>query len=147
LGASFGTAESFHSNITERICSLLRRSGEGEMQSIDAGWLMKTEPKVTKADVISWCPKRLHGDQDDGTHADVPGLTNENAVDYGKDTVNLELRDQVLSVFRKVKQQNDSSDPETGPRFVLQWRIFPNASNQISRDPNQCGCGCSCGCR
>ncbi len=107
---------------------------------------MKTEPKVTKDFVKGWCPKRLGGDQDDGTHAQVPRLINENAKDYGKDIVNLQLRDRVLSAFREVKQQYDSSDPEHGPRFVLQWRIFPNASNEISKDPNQCGCGCSCGC-
>jgi hypothetical protein len=107
---------------------------------------MKTEPKVTLAEVKSWCPKRLGGDQDDGTHAGVPGLINENAKDYGKDTENLRLRDQVLSAFKQVKQKYDSADTEHGPRFVLQWRIFPNASNKIASDPSSCGCGCSCGC-
>jgi hypothetical protein len=73
-------------------------------------------------------------------------LINENAESKGKDIENLRLRDRILSAFKEVKQQYDSSDPETGPRFVLQWRIFPNSKNAIANDPNQCGCGCSCGC-
>jgi hypothetical protein len=107
---------------------------------------MKTEPKLTKSDVKSWCPKRLGGAEPDGIHAEVPKLINENAESKGKDIENLRLRDRILSAFKEVKQQYDNSDPETGPRFVLQWRIFPNSKNTIANDPNQCGCGCSCGC-
>jgi len=105
---------------------------------------MKTEPKLTKAEVKSWCP-RPRGAQDPGTHARIPGLEYENASSAGKDAENRKLNEEIVKVFRGIKQR-DGTDPETGPRFIIQWRIFPNASNANASDPNQCGCGCSCGC-
>ena len=41
---------------------------------------------------------------------------------------------------------DDPKDPEKGPRFVIQSRMFANASNPNINNPAQCGCGCSCGC-
>ena len=105
---------------------------------------MKTEPKVTKAQVKSWCP-RPRGVQDPGNHARIPALEFENAGSTGKDAENRELNRRIIEVFKAIKQR-DGENPETGPRFIIQWRIFPNASNAIANDPNQCGCGCSCGC-
>lgn len=104
---------------------------------------MKTEPKLTRAQVKGWCPKP-RGNQDPGNHSEIPGLRNENADKQGFDE-NRELTRRIVAAFQEIKKR-DGTDPETGPRFVVQWRIFPNASNPISRDPNQCGCGCSCGC-
>jgi hypothetical protein len=105
---------------------------------------MKTEPKLTKAQVKSWCP-RPRGDQDPGNHARIPALESENASSTGKDAENRELNRRIVEVFKAIKQR-DGDNPETAPRFVIQWRIFPNASNAIASDPSQCGCGCSCGC-
>lgn len=105
---------------------------------------MKTEPKLTKAIVKSWCP-RPRGEQDPGNHARVPPLEFENAASAGKDAENRRLNDEIIKLFRTIKER-DGKDPETGPRFIIQWRIFPNAANPIASDPNQCGCGCSCGC-
>ncbi len=104
---------------------------------------MRTKPKATRAIVKSWCPKP-RGDQDPGEHAEIPGLDYENADPKGF-AENRELTRQIVAAFQAIKKR-DSADPETGPRFVIQWRIFPNASNPISADPNQCSCGCSCGC-
>jgi hypothetical protein len=125
----------------KNIRSLAGGTGRHPNEQLDEENPMKTEPKVTVAEVKSWCPKRLGGDQPDGIHAQVPALVNENAKSRGKDVENLKLRDAVLAALRQIKP-GDSA----GPRFVLQWRIFPNASNPNSADPNQCGCGCSCGC-
>ncbi len=105
---------------------------------------MKTEPKVTRAQVKGWCPKP-RGNQEVGHHAEIPALEYENANTTGGFDENRKLTLAIIAAFKDIKKR-DGTDPETGPRFVLQWRIFPNASNPISRDPSQCGCGCSCGC-
>jgi hypothetical protein len=111
---------------------------------------MKTTPKLTKAQIKSWCPQP-RGDQAPGHHGEVPALDNENASTppaggyTGGYDENRQLTEKILEAFKSIKKR-DSEDPDTGGRFVLQWRIFPNALNPNSRDPNQCGCGCSCGC-
>ena len=106
---------------------------------------MKAEPKVTRAQLTSWCPEG-RGSQPLGYHHEIPALEHENARSKGKDEENRELNERLQAVFREIKKERDTDDPETGPRFVLQWRIFPNASNPKINDPGQCGCGCSCGC-
>jgi hypothetical protein len=105
---------------------------------------MKTTPKLTKAQIKSWCPQP-RGDQEPGHHGEIPALDHENANTTGGYAENRELTEKILEAFKAIKKR-DSEDPDTGPRFVLQWRIFPNALNTNSADPNQCGCGCSCGC-
>jgi hypothetical protein len=111
---------------------------------------MKTSPKFTKNQLISWCPQP-RGSQPIGHHSAIPALDNENSETppaggyVGGYEENRLLNQKLLAAFREVKKR-DGDDPETGPRFLLQWRIFPNAANPVSSDPNQCGCGCSCGC-
>jgi hypothetical protein len=108
---------------------------------------MKTTPKVTLAEVKSWCPVP-RGNQTPGHHANVPPLDNENAPSPGGYDDNRTLTQKIVTAFLNTKPVDPvvSGIPDSGPRFVIQWRIFPNASNPIAADPNQCGCGCSCGC-
>jgi hypothetical protein len=95
---------------------------------------MKTEPKVTKDDVLSWCPKP-RGDQDPGNHAEIPPMRLEDAKSKGKDVENRELSKKLVETFERYKP---------GDRFVLQWRMFPKLDSAAPSD--SCGCGCSCGC-
>ena len=93
-----------------------------------------TDPKVTKEQVLSWCPEP-RGDQDPGNHHEVPAMRYENASSSpGKEAENRELGRQLIATFEAYKP---------GDRFVLQWRMFPNAD---SADEPHDGCGCSCGC-
>jgi hypothetical protein len=94
---------------------------------------IRTEPKVTKEDVLSWCPEP-RGDQKPGFHAEIPAMRLENAAAYGKDDENRVLGDKLVEAF----QQNKP----THGNFVLQWRMFP----KLDAPPASCGCGCSCGC-
>jgi hypothetical protein len=103
---------------------------------------MKAEPKVTRAQLRSWCPEP-RGNQPLGYHHEIPAMEHENASSEGKDEENRMLHRRLAAVVGEVKGR-DSDDPETGPRFVLQWRIFPNASNPKSNDAGQCGCSCGC---
>ena len=105
---------------------------------------MKAEPKVTKAQLKSWCPAP-RGNQPAGYHHEIPALEFENASSKGKDEENRALNKRLAAIVQEVKGR-DSDDPETGARFVLQWRIFPNAANPNVNKAEQCGCGCSCGC-
>jgi hypothetical protein len=97
---------------------------------------MKTEPKVTKDDVLSWCPKP-RGDQQPGNHAEIPPMRLEDAASSpGKVAENRALGDKLVQAFQQNKQGYD--------RFVLQWRMFPKLDP--AGPPASCGCGCSCGC-
>jgi hypothetical protein len=105
---------------------------------------MKTTPKLTKAEVWSLLPQP-RGNQPKGKHAPIPGLDNEDsASDPEAANRHRRLHTKIMEAFRET-QPRDGEDPETGPRFVLAWRIFPNKSNPVANEPN-CGCGCSCGC-
>jgi hypothetical protein len=108
---------------------------------------MKTTPQQTKADVKSWCPQP-RGDEQPGHHHEIPALDNENAAKTNGYAQNRQLTQAIVDAFHKVKPIDPvvPGVPDSGPRFVIQWRIFPNASNPIAADPNQCGCGCTCGC-
>ena len=94
---------------------------------------MKTEPKQTVDDVLSWCPEP-RGDQLPGNHAEVPAMRLEDAAAHGKDQENRDLGNALVQTFQKNKPTHDN--------FVLQWRMFPKLDNP----PASCGCGCSCGC-
>ena len=94
---------------------------------------MKTEPKQTVDDVLSWCPEP-RGDQLPGNHAEVPAMRLEDAAAHGKGDENRALGNALVQTFQKNKATHDN--------FVLQWRIFPKLDNP----PASCGCGCSCGC-
>jgi hypothetical protein len=95
---------------------------------------MTTQPKVTKEQVISWCPEP-RGLQASGCHAEIPAMSGEDAASAGKYQENRQLGDSLLAAFRAGKP---------GGRFVLQWRMFPQRSDGSRQD--SCGCGCSCGC-
>ena len=96
---------------------------------------MKTEPKVTLDDVLSWCPEP-RGDQDPGNHAEIPAMRLEDAASsQGKEAENRELGKQLVKTFEQFKPSHD--------QFVLQWRMFPKLDAGSSAS---CGCGCSCGC-
>jgi hypothetical protein len=95
---------------------------------------MNTEPKVTKEQVVSWCPEP-RGLQAPGCHAEIPAMSGENANSAGKFEENRRLGDRLLETFRAAKP---------GGRFVLQWRMFPKRPDGSTQD--SCGCGCSCGC-
>jgi len=96
---------------------------------------MKTEPKVTKEEVLSWCPEP-RGEQDPGNHAEVPPMRYEDAKSKGKYDENRKLSQEIIATFKKAKPGNE--------KFVLQWRMFPKAIPNQAED--SCGCGCSCGC-
>ena len=70
------------------------------------------------------------------------------AIELGLPSDEVELiRQAALGLhFAHEVKGRDGDNPETGARFVLQWRIFPNASNPNVNKAEQCGCGCSCAC-
>jgi hypothetical protein len=105
---------------------------------------MQVEPKLTRAQALEWCPKP-RGLEDPGNHATVPPMSNENA-DPKAFEDNRRLTKAIVAAFQSIKQSDDPKDPEKGPRFVIQWRMFANASNPNNGKPDHCGCGCSCGC-
>ena len=97
---------------------------------------MKTEPKVTKergAELVSQTPRGSGAWQSCRDSRDAL----ENASAGGKDAENRELGRHIIDTFKTYKP---------GDRFVLQWRMFPNASNPANDRPDSCSCGCSCGC-
>lgn len=95
---------------------------------------MKTEPKQTVDDVLSWCPEP-RGDQLAGNHAEVPAMRLEDANSQpGKVAENRALGEKLVQTFKDNKPTHDN--------FVLQWRMFP----KLDAPPASCGCGCSCGC-
>ena len=81
-----------------------------------------TEPKVNEEGRRSWRPEP-RGDQDVGNHAEVPAMRYEDAASQGKDVENRELGRQLIATFAAYKP---------GDRFVLQWRMFPNADSPMS---------------
>jgi hypothetical protein len=101
------------------------------------------KPKMTLQQVLDWCPEP-RGLQPTGTHAPVPAMTGESA-DGQQIEVNRELGRRIAEVLKELKKNDDPNDPDKGPRFVIQWRMFPNGSNTYVQN-GQCGCGCSCGC-
>jgi len=102
----------------------------------ERGMTMRTEPKVTKEQLVSWCPEP-RGNQPVGYHHEIPALEFENAASRDKDAENRLLNQKLLATFREFKKDD---------RFILQWRMFPNASHPAVKNPDGCGCGCSCGC-
>jgi hypothetical protein len=107
---------------------------------------MQVEPKLTKAQAVDWCPKP-RGKEDKGNHARIPAMTNENAdTDPKAYEENRQLTREIVAAFQRIKKSDDPKDPERGPRFVIQWRMFANASNPNNGNPDHCGCGCSCAC-
>jgi hypothetical protein len=95
---------------------------------------MKTEPKQTVDDVLSWCPEP-RGEQPPGNHAEIPAMRLEDASSQpGKVEENRALGDKLVETFKQNKANHD--------QFVLQWRMFP----KLDAPPASCGCGCSCGC-
>jgi hypothetical protein len=105
---------------------------------------MQVKPKYTKKQVTEWCPSP-RGLQAPGTHKDIPPLIDEN-VDAKGYAENRQLTQEIVAAFRRIKDPNAKALADR--RFVIQWRMFPNANNpDISKGlPEQCGCGCSCGC-
>lgn len=97
---------------------------------------MKTRPMATKDQMVSWCPTP-RGAQQPGMHAEIPALRNENAKEKGKEEENRLLGEKIIAAFKAGKP---------GGRFVLHWRMFPNASHPDNQKADSCGCGCSCGC-
>jgi hypothetical protein len=95
---------------------------------------MKTEPKLTVDDVLSWCPEP-RGDQPAGNHAEVSPMRLEDAAAHGKDAENRKLGEKLVETFKQNKPG--------AAGFVLQWRMFPKLDGT---PPASCGCGCSCGC-
>jgi hypothetical protein len=105
---------------------------------------MQVEPKITRAQAKEWCPKP-RGLQEPGNHAAVPAMSKENA-DAKALAENRQLTGEIVAAFKRIKKSDDPTDPEKGPRFVIQWRMFANASNPNNGKPDHCGCGCSCSC-
>jgi hypothetical protein len=102
-------------------------------------------PKVTRRDVMDWCPVP-RGKQPKGVHEEVPEMTGENAdTDPAGFAQNRILAKQIATALHTLKKNDNPADDDKGPRFVIQWRLFPNASNPKAA-ADQCGCGCSCGC-
>jgi hypothetical protein len=101
-------------------------------------------PKVTLQQSLDWCPEP-RGLQPKGTHAPIPPMTGENAEAAGQGEVNRQLSDRIAQLMHEMKKNDDPNDPNAGPRFVIQWRMFPNGANKYVQQ-GQCGCGCSCGC-
>jgi len=95
---------------------------------------IQTRPKLTKKQITDWCPTP-RGLQTPGHHAQISPMDDENAASQGKVQENRILGDKLVETFKQFKQPNG--------RFVLQWRMFPNAADTSSYT---CGCGCSCGC-
>lgn len=95
-------------------------------------------PRVTKQEAIKWCPDtRPGGEQPAGCHAEVPGLTGENAT-ASPEKYN-ENRALNIALHEKFKEVKSTSD-----KFVLQWRIFPKDTG-VPDEGCACGCSCSCG--
>ena len=105
---------------------------------------MQVEPKKTGREVLDWCPQP-RGRQVPGNHATVPPLSEENA-DVAASAENRQLNKLIHAAFEIIKKSDDPTDRVKGPRFVIQWRMFANASNPNNGNPDHCGCGCSCGC-
>jgi hypothetical protein len=103
-----------------------------------------SSPRVTLRQILDWCPEP-RGVMPKGSHAPIPTMTGENAEGAGEADVNRQMGDRIAQVLHEMKVNDDPSDPNAGPRFVIQWRMFPNAANKQVQ-AGQCGCGCSCGC-
>jgi hypothetical protein len=117
--------------------------------------MMKAVPKKTKADLQSLLPKRLGGGQGDvplpggspgemgQSHAAIPSLISDTDEKSGSDGQNRTLNTQFRATMNQFKPP-DNPDPDKGPRFVLIWRMYPNANNDVIKNSSNCGCGCSC---
>jgi hypothetical protein len=59
------------------------------------------------------------------------------------------LKDAIKKAFKdnKINKSHNNDDPNN-PRFLLAWRMYPNANNahiqQATQPGGSCGCGCSC---
>jgi hypothetical protein len=117
--------------------SFARRGDVNHLKrGIEEEYSMKTDPKVTKQQVLDWCPQP-RGLQEPGNHSEIPAMRYENAGSVGKDKENRDLSKKIIAAFKEGKPSG---------RFVLQWRMFPNAAHPDANKPDGCGCGCSCGC-
>src|SRR5262249_2654912 len=125
--------------------------------------VMKAVPKKKTADILALLPRHLHGNhggEGDQSfpggpmagqgqhHAPIPELLS-NAKDSSTHPHaaqgNPDLNEDIMSALTR---NNPLVSEEAGvPRFVIVWRIFPNAANPVVSAglPGTCGCGCSCG--
>ncbi len=115
---------------------------------------MKADPKRTKDQLKKLLPKRLGGGQDDVPLAGGPGqmgqfhaaidrLISDTDARPGADAENRNLNTAIDAALSNCKPV-DNADPDKGPRFVLIWRMYPNANNDVVKNSSNCGCGCSC---
>lgn len=54
---------------------------------------------------------------------------------------NRELAERINAAMRDLKTSDES-----GSRFVLAWRMYPNNEHPTWHDPDVHSCGCGCGC-
>jgi hypothetical protein len=118
---------------------------------------MKARPKTTAAELKKLLPRRLGGEQLDTPglehHAQLVALDADPLARVSPPDADGENR-TIAAAMRDVIKGNptigwkgkpiDSNDPVTGPRFVMTWRMYPNALNAHVQTSGQCGCGCSC---
>jgi len=120
---------------------------------------MKARPTTTAAEVKKLLPTRLGGEQLKTTdnlehHAQLVAL-DADPLDRvnppNADGENREIAAAIRNVIKgsptigwKGKPNDNPSDPLKGPRFVMTWRMYPNALNAHVQTSGQCGCGCSC---
>jgi hypothetical protein len=55
---------------------------------------------------------------------------------------NSSLKAAINKAFKENKIDKAHNN-DGGPRFVLAWRMYPNANNTHAQS-SSCGCGCSC---
>jgi hypothetical protein len=105
------------------------------------------QPSVTQADAAGWNTPSTA--ENDGVHQQVPALTQENAANnQSAFNANRQLGQALIAQLKQKKGVDPAvaGHPKSGTRFVLEWRIFPNAENPNVGHEAQCGCGCSCAC-
>ena len=97
-------------------------------------------PNMTPKEVRDSAVKTYKGD---GLKAALPGVAADaHSMDKAAFSKNRELAKKIQDLLAEYKPSDKGV-----PRFVIVWRIFPNAANPVvsGGGPDACGCGCSCG--
>lgn len=126
---------------------------------------MKATPRMTRAESLNLLPARIAGplgatglpqtttpagtfDQHGALPAlqsDAPDRTMPPGAEAENRAFAARLRTEFNTFLTTIKPNDPPHNQDAGPRFVLVWRMYPNAHNPHVASSGGCGCGCSCG--
>jgi hypothetical protein len=98
-------------------------------------------PKLSRAKLQKGALKTSQGKG----RVPLPGVKTDAKHARATDKCGYQANRELSALIGKAVRAKKSSD-KRGARFVLAWRLYPNAEHPSwnSKDVHSCGCGCGC---